>query len=69
LVSEAVVEQLLEEVHTVEIVHIDETPWYQSAVLMWLWVAVTARTVVYRIGGRAKDQLVALIGETFLVSW
>lgn len=66
LASEPVVEQLIEEVRAAEIVHIDETPWYQSAVLTWLWVAVTARTVVYRIGGRGKDQLVALIGEAFL---
>jgi len=61
-----VVEQLIEEVRAAEIIHIDETPWYQSGVLVWLWVVVSAGAVVYRIGGRGKDQLVALIGEAFL---
>jgi transposase len=31
-----------------------------------MWVAVTATTVVYRIGSRRKEELVALIGEAFL---
>ncbi len=45
LASEPVVERLLEEVRTAEIVHLDETPWYQRGALMWMWVAVTATAV------------------------
>jgi hypothetical protein len=66
LASEPVVEQLIEDVRAAEIVHVDETPRHQWGVLMWLWVAATTNTVVYRIGGRGKDQLSALIGEAFL---
>ncbi len=48
------VEQLIEDVRAAEIVHLDETPWYQRGVLMWMWVAATATaaTIVYRIGSR-----------------
>jgi IS1 family transposase len=67
--SEPVVEELIEEVRAAEVVHLDETPWYQSGVLLWLWVAVTANTIVYRIGSRRKEDLVALIGHAFLGWW
>jgi IS1 family transposase len=66
LASEPVVEQLIEDVRAAEIVHLDETPWYQRGVLLWMWVAVTATTIVYRIGSRRKEELAALIGEGFL---
>ena len=33
---------------------------------MWMWVAVTAAVVVFRIGSRRKEELAALIGEAFL---
>ena len=66
LASQPVVEQLIEDVRAAEIVHLDETPWYQRGVLLWLWVAVTATTIVYRIGSRRKEELAALIGDAFL---
>jgi transposase len=66
LASEPVVEQLIEEVRAAEIVHLDETPWHQRGALRWMWVAVTAVTIVYRIGSRRKEELAALIGEAFL---
>lgn len=34
-----VVEQLLEELQTAEVIHIDETPWYEKGKFCWLWVA------------------------------
>jgi transposase len=66
LASQPVVERLIEDVRAAEIVHLDETPWYQRGVLLWMWVAVTATTIVYRIGSRRKEELAALIGEGFL---
>src|SRR4051812_42046487 len=64
--SEPVVEDLIEEVRAAGLVHLDETPWYQRGALLWLWVAVTASTVIYRIGSRRKQDLVALVGAAFL---
>ena len=66
LASEPVVEQLIQDVRAADIVHIDETPWYQKGDLRWMWVATTALATVFRIGSRRKEELTALIGEAFL---
>ena len=66
LASEPVVEELLKEVQVAPLANIDETPWYQSGVLCWLWVVVTATAVVYHIGSRARAERASLIGEAFL---
>ena len=66
LACEPVVEDLIEDIRAAEVVHLDETPWYQRGALLWLWVAVSATTVVFRIGSRAREELTALIGEAFL---
>ena len=63
--SEPVVEELLKEVQAAEVVNLDETPWWQNGVLLWMWVAVTSTAVVYHIGSRRKEELVKLIGEAF----
>jgi len=66
LACEPVVEELVAELRRAELVHLDETPWYQRGALLWLWVAASATTVVFRIGSRAREELTALIGEAFL---
>ncbi|MGO9740888.1 MAG: IS66 family transposase [Roseiarcus sp.] len=66
LASEPVVEQLIQDVRAAEIVHFDETPWYQKGKLRWMWVATTALATIFRIGSRRKEELTALIGEAFL---
>jgi len=63
---EPVAEALLAEVRVAEIVHLDETPWYQKGALRWLWVATSAMTTVFHIGSREKTELLELIGESFL---
>jgi hypothetical protein len=64
--SEPVVEQLVRDVRAAEILHVDETPWYQNGGLRWMWVLVTATTTVFHIGSRRKEELTTLIGEAFL---
>jgi hypothetical protein len=66
LASEPVVEQLIQEVRAADIIHIDETPWYQKGKLRWMWVATTALATIFRIGSRRKEELTELIGEAFL---
>lgn len=62
-----VVEQLLEELQTAEVIHIDETPWIELGkfcwVLRWLFPSTIA---VYHIGSRKKEELLHLITEAFL---
>src|SRR5208283_398086 len=63
LASEPVVEQLIQDVRAAEIVHLDETPWYQQGKLRWMWVATTALATIFRIGSRRKEELTDLIRE------
>ena len=37
--------------------HVDETSWLESGVLLWLWALVSASTVVYLIGPRTREML------------
>ncbi len=63
-----VVEELLAQLQQSEILHIDETPWYESGKLYWLWVAIESKTAVFRIAPRTKDEFKHLVTEAF-VGW
>ncbi|MBF0235923.1 MAG: IS66 family transposase, partial [Desulfamplus sp.] len=65
LACQPVVEELLKELQEQEIIHIDETPWYEKGVLKWLWVVVSAQIAVFHIGTRKKEELLILITEAF----
>jgi len=66
LASEPVVEDLIKEVRVAELVHADETPWYQNGSLLWMWVVTSATAVIFHIGSRRKEELTALLGEAYL---
>jgi IS1 family transposase/transposase len=61
-----VVEKLLQELQEEEIVHLDETPWYEKGCLKWLWVAISNRVAVFCIGTRKKEVLLKLITSAFI---
>lgn len=61
-----VVDELIEDLQKEEMVHIDETPWYQKGVFCWLWVVISSNTAIYRVGTRKKTELLHLITEAFL---
>ena len=61
-----VVEELVEQLQKADILHLDETHWYESGQLHWLWVAVTTSTAVFHIGSRRKEELSYLVTETFM---
>lgn len=63
-----VVEELIAELQSAEIIHLDETPWYEKGKYRWLWVAITNTIAVYQIGSRRKEELLCLITEAF-VGW
>jgi hypothetical protein len=60
------VDELIDDLHKEERVHIDETPWYQKGAFCWLWVAIGKTTAIYRIGTRKKTERLHLITEAFL---
>lgn len=63
-----VVEELIVELQSAEIIHLDETPWYEKGKYRWLWVAITNTIAVFHIGSRRKEELLHLISEAF-VGW
>lgn len=68
IACEPVVEELLAELQLAEILHVDETPWYQKGKLYWLWVAINSKTAVFRIAPRTKAEFQQLVTEAF-VGW
>ena len=68
IACEPVVEELLAELQLAEILHVDETPWYQKGKLYWLWVAINSKTAVFRIAPRTKEEFKQLVTEAF-VGW
>jgi hypothetical protein len=60
-----VVEELINELQKEEQVNLDETPWYQKGIFLWVWVAISQTTAIYRIGTRKKEELLELITEAF----
>ncbi len=63
-----VVETLLEELQKADILHIDETPWYESGHFCWLWVLLSSTSVVFMIGQRTKEAFLQLVSSAF-VGW
>jgi len=61
-----VVEKLIEELQAAEVIHLDETPWYEKGKFCWLWVAITNTIAVYHIGSRRKEELLYLITDAFI---
>lgn len=48
---------LVAEIVQVAQLHIDETSWPESGVLLWLWALVSTSTVLYLIGPRTREML------------
>ncbi len=63
-----VVETLVEELQQSELLHLDETHWYESGKLHWLESAINTKIAVFHIGSRRKEELSYLVKETF-VGW
>jgi transposase len=63
-----VVDQLINDLQDAEILHVDETPWYEAGRFLWLWVVITANIAVYHIGSRKKEEFLKLVTDVF-VGW
>ena len=61
-----VVEELLEELQQQEVVHLDETPWYEKGCFKWMWVVISGQIAIFHIGSRKKEEILGLITEAFL---
>lgn len=65
LACRPVVEDLIEQLQDAQILHLDETPWYKSGHLCWLWVATSCNSAVFFIGKRTKEMLSRIITPEF----
>jgi hypothetical protein len=63
--SQPLEDELVADLHQAAQLHIDETLWPESGVLLWLWVLVSARTVLYLIGPRSREMLDNALAATF----
>ena len=61
-----VVEELVEQLQQADILHLDETHWYERGKLHWLWVGVSTKTAVFHIGSRRKEELSYLVQSAFM---
>jgi transposase len=61
-----VVEKLVEQLQQAEVLHLDETHWYEKGKLYWLWVALSTKTAVFHIGSRRQKELSYLVTEAFM---
>jgi transposase len=61
-----VVEELVQELQKEDVVHLDETPWYEKGSLKWLWVAISNITAVFYVGTRKKIELLSIITSAFI---
>jgi transposase len=62
---EPVEKQLIEEVITSDLLHVDETSWKQRGKLFWLWVFCTTTVALYVIGYRSLETIRKVLGESF----
>jgi hypothetical protein len=64
-VEPVVEEQLIAEVRASDLLHADETSWFEHGKLLWLWVFTSATTTVFTIGKRSKAVLLSILGPLF----
>jgi len=58
-------EALVDEIQRAALVQADGTGWPESGVLPWLWVLVSASTVLYFVGAGTQEMLRNALGEDF----
>ncbi|MCP4206774.1 MAG: IS66 family transposase [Shimia sp.] len=58
-------DQLVAEVLNSELLHADETPHKEHGQARWLWVFVSATTVLFYVGYRTKEIIDNLLGEVY----
>ena len=58
-------EGLVTEIEQAVLVHADETSWREAGQALWLWVFVTAQTVLYQIGYRTQEIVMNVLSAAF----
>ena len=59
-------DELVADIEQAALLYVDETPWQESATLLWLWTLVCATSVLFVVGQRSRDMLVNILGNKFV---
>lgn len=59
-------DDLVADIEQAALLYVDETPWKESATLLWLWTLVCATSVLFVVGQRSRDMLVNILGNKFI---
>ncbi len=65
LAADPVHDELIAEARQSGLIHVDETPWKEKGVVRWLWVFVTANTVLFLVGRRTRQVVTDILTESF----
>ena len=57
--------ELVAEIEQAALVHADETSWREAGQALWLWVFVTAQTVLFQIGYRTQEIVANVLSAAF----
>lgn len=59
-------EKLATQIQQAPLLHVDETPWKEAGVLLWLWTLVSATAVLFVIGSREGEMLMNVLEDQFI---
>jgi hypothetical protein len=57
--------ELVQEIVSSDLLHVDETSWKEQAVLLWLWVFSTNNVTVYWIAFRSAELIENVLGKDY----
>ncbi|MBF0175277.1 MAG: IS66 family transposase [Magnetococcales bacterium] len=58
-------DELIDEARQSGLINVDETPWKEKGVARWLWVFVTANTVLFFVGRRTQQVVLDILTEAY----
>ena len=62
-------DELVDELIKSDLLHIDETPWYEKGKFLWLWVFVSLTAVVFWVGERTAELITNVLGANGYKGW
>ncbi len=65
LAADPLHDELIDEARRSGLIHVDETPWKEKGVPRWLWVFVTAHTVLFLVGQRTRQVVIDILTESY----
>ncbi len=65
LAADPLHDELISDARQSGLIQVDETPWKEKGVPRWLWVFVTAHTVLFLVGRRTRQVVIDILTEAY----